>query len=69
MNLEQMISFADALRSSALRSGRSVNDCNLFVHAVMIRLVHQEGVTDDLCFDVSQLPVLTRERRFASRMD
>jgi len=39
MNAEQIIAFADALRSHARASGRDLNAANLFVHTVLARAI------------------------------
>lgn len=42
MNADQVLSFADSLRSHALRSGYDLNESNLFVHAMLMQAVQKE---------------------------
>ncbi len=65
MNAEQFITLADALRASALRQGRSLNDSNIFVHSVLMHALGRAGgVSEDFDFEVSRLPVLTSDRAY-----
>jgi cobalamin synthase len=46
MNAQQLISMADALRSHALQMGHDLNASNMFVHTMLMRALHADGVSD-----------------------
>ncbi len=65
MNAEQFITLADALRASALRQGRNLNDSNLFVHSVLMHALGRSGgVSEDaiLCATTACLTPLPLSR-------
>lgn len=43
MRADQIIAFADSLRTHALASGRDINSANLFVHTVLVRTLKHDG--------------------------